>query len=64
MVMERIVHIAKSHEEARDWDIEQAISMTSEKRQAIAKELKIRVYGKVVRDVKESHRLQTKDESE
>ncbi|MEX0724385.1 MAG: hypothetical protein WD053_10925 [Gracilimonas sp.] len=62
--MERIVHIAKSHEEARNWDIEQAISMTPEKRQVIAKKLKVRAYGKAVRDVKESHRLQMKDESE
>ncbi|MBD3614970.1 MAG: hypothetical protein HUJ22_00255 [Gracilimonas sp.] len=60
--MERIVNIAKSHKEARDWDIEQAISMTPEKRQAIAKELKIRVFGKTAKDVKESHRLQMKDQ--
>jgi len=59
--MERIVHIAKSHEEARAWDIEQATSMTPEKRQAIAKKLKVRAYGKDVRDVKQSHRLQMKD---
>lgn len=62
--MERIVHIAKSHEEARNWDIKQAISMTPEKRQAIAKELKIRVFGKATKDVKESHLLQMTEESE
>ncbi|MFD2532049.1 hypothetical protein [Gracilimonas halophila] len=61
--MERIVHIAKSHKEARDWDIEQVISMTPEKRMAIAKELKVRVFGKSAKDVRESHRLQMKDES-
>lgn len=62
--MERIVHIAKSHEEARDWDIEQAISMTPVKRQAIAKALKIRVFGEKTKDVRESHRMQMKDDSE
>lgn len=61
--MERIVHIAKSHEEARNWDIQQAISMTPEKRQSIAKELKVRVFGETAKDVKQSHLLHMKEKS-
>lgn len=53
--MERIVHIAKSHAEAREWDVKQAISMTPDERQAIAKVLKNRVFGKEVVDVREAH---------
>ncbi|MFP8490313.1 hypothetical protein ACKGJO_14625 [Gracilimonas sp. Q87] len=52
--MKRIVHIAKSHKEAREWDIKQSISMTADERQAIAKELKNRVYGKEVPDVRQA----------
>jgi len=51
--MERVVNIAKSHEEAREWDIKQSISMTPAERQAIAKELKIRVYGNELPDVRQ-----------
>jgi hypothetical protein len=43
--MERVVHTAKSHEEARKWDIRQAIEMTVEERQKAAAVLKQRVYG-------------------
>lgn len=52
--MKRIVHIAKNHKEAREWDIKQSISMTPVERQAIAKELKIRVYGKEVPDIRQA----------
>lgn len=52
--MKRIVNIAKSHKEARMWDIKQSISMTPAERQVIAKELKIRVYGNEVPDVRQS----------
>lgn len=54
--MERIVHIAKNHQEAKEWDIKQALSMSSEYRQKVAKELKIRVYGKNIKDVREVYR--------
>lgn len=53
--MERIVHIAKNHAEAREWDVKQAISMTPDERQTIARELKNRVFGKDVLDVREAH---------
>jgi hypothetical protein len=51
--MERVVHIAKSFEEAEQWDIEQNLAMTPEERLKAAKELKDRVYGKNPPDVRE-----------
>ncbi|UCH96627.1 MAG: hypothetical protein JSV88_07195 [Candidatus Aminicenantes bacterium] len=51
--MERIVHIAKSFEEAEQWDIEQNLAMTPDDRLEAAKELKERVYGKNPPDVRE-----------
>jgi predicted transcriptional regulator len=45
--MKRVVHIAKNHEEARQWDIKKAIEMTVEERQEAAAALKQRVYGDV-----------------
>jgi len=50
--MERVVHIAKSFEEAEEWDIEQNLAMTPEERLEAAKELKERVYGKNSPDVR------------
>jgi hypothetical protein len=50
--MERIVHIAKSFEEAEWWDIEQNLAMTPDERLEAAKELKERVYGKNPPDVR------------
>lgn len=43
--MERIVNIAKNQEEARQWDIKQAVSMTHEERQKVSLKLKKRVFG-------------------
>lgn len=60
--MERIVHIANNHREAEKWDIKQAISMSSEDRQKVAKELKIRVYGKNSKDVKVAQRSMLSNE--
>jgi len=54
--MERIVHKAKNHQEAEDWDIEQSIRMTPAERQQIAKALKDKFYGKNCPDVREYHR--------
>ena len=50
--MEKIVHIAKSFEEAEQWDIQQNISMTPEERLEGAKKLKERVFGKDQPDVR------------
>ena len=60
--MKRVVHISKSHKEAREWDIEQAVSMTPAERQAVAKELRDRVYGDKVTDVKEEARTEYQKE--
>lgn len=58
--MKRVVHIAKNHQEARDWDIRQVVEMTAVQRQEIAKKLKEKVYGTNPPDVKESHSLSAK----
>mgnify|MGYP006872617110 CR=1 FL=1 len=54
--MKRIFHKAKNKKEADDWDIYQQISMTPDERFAIVNEMKKRVFGKKVSDVKEVHR--------
>jgi hypothetical protein len=50
--MERILHKAKNHKEAQQWDILQQINMSPEERQNIAKELKKRFYDSKVRDIR------------
>jgi len=60
--MKRVVHISKSHKEAREWDIKQAVSMTPAERQAVAKELRDRVYGDKAIDVKENARSEHQKE--
>lgn len=52
--MERICKKSNNFKEAEEWDIEQQLSMTSEERQAAAKELRERVYGLNPKDVKDS----------
>lgn len=54
--MERVVHKASSHEEARLWDIEQHISMTPEQRMRAARELKNRAFPPEAKDVRACHR--------
>lgn len=54
--MERIVHIAKTHEDALRWDILQHVRMTPEERQATARVLKGRVFYPDAKDVREWHR--------
>ncbi|MGM0588534.1 MAG: hypothetical protein ACQETE_08985 [Bacteroidota bacterium] len=54
--MKRVVNIAPNHKEAREWDIKQAISMSPRERQAIALQLKRKVYGVQNPDVKEAER--------
>ncbi len=44
--MKRVVNIAKNFKQAEEWDIEQQINMTIQERMAIARELRVRVYGK------------------
>lgn len=54
--MKRIVHKASNFKEADQWDIEQQAKMTIDERLAAAKELKRRVYGMDVPDVREAER--------
>lgn len=60
--MERIVHIAKNHTEARKWDVKQSTSMSPNQRQEIAKVLRTRAYGNSVKDVREYERQKKQDE--
>ncbi len=54
--MERVVHVARSFEEARALDIAQQVAMTPQERQRVALELKERVYGTRCPDVRDAHR--------
>jgi hypothetical protein len=51
--MKRIIHKAKNHREAHNWDIAQQITMRPGERQRIASELKRRFYGSKNPDVRE-----------
>ena len=62
--MERIVHIARSFDEARAWDIEQHLALTPEERQRAAKELRDRVYGADCPDVRQVHRAASRAEDQ
>lgn len=50
----RVFHKSKSFAEAEEWDILQNIRMTYEQRQKSAYELRKRVYGIEVADVRET----------
>jgi hypothetical protein len=54
--MQRILHKSNDKKDADDWDIQQQISMTPDERLSISKELKKRVYGKHVPDVRKAHK--------
>ena len=54
--MKRVFHKSKSYEDAEAWHIFQCVQMTPEERQAVALELRKRVYGVTCPDVRESHR--------
>jgi hypothetical protein len=51
--MKRILHKAKNHRAAAKWDVLQQVRMTPHERQAIAKELKKRFFGRTVPDVRD-----------
>ena len=55
-ILRRVVHVARSFEEARALDIAQQVAMTPEERQRVARELKERVCGTCCPDVREVHR--------
>ncbi len=54
--MKRVFHKAKNKKEAEEWDIWQQISMTPDERLSVADELKRRVYGRNVPDIKEENK--------
>ena len=54
--MERVVHKARSHQDAHAWDIEQHRAMTPEERMRAARQLKDRVYPPDAKDVRAWHR--------
>ncbi len=55
--MERVVNIARSHEEADRWDREQARAMTPDERRTVAATLRLRVYGPNCPDVRETREV-------
>jgi hypothetical protein len=50
--MKRIVNISNNAEEARQWDIQQHLSMSADERQTAARMQKERVYGKHSQDIR------------
>jgi len=54
--MRRVIHKAKNFQQAEQWDRYQHACMSVEERQAVAKELKKRVYGTHPPDVREAER--------
>jgi len=54
--MERIVNIAASYEEARDWDIRQQLAMTPQERILAVRAMQKRVYSPHPKDVREWHK--------
>jgi hypothetical protein len=54
--MERVVHIAQGHDDARRWDIEQQNAMTPEERLRAAQEIKKRAFPSDAKDVRACHR--------
>ena len=53
-IMERVFRKSRNFKESEEWDILQHIGMTSEERQKVAAELRKRVYGEDVPDVRET----------
>ena len=52
--MERVFQRSKNFKQAEEWDILQHVCMTSEQRQEAAEQLRDRVYGKDVPDVRKA----------
>lgn len=51
--VDRVVNKARNFRAAAEWDIEQHIRLSPRERQAIARQLRQRVYGRKVKDVRE-----------
>jgi hypothetical protein len=54
--MKRVFQKSRNFKQAEEWDILQHVRMTPEQRQKAAEQLRNRVYGKDVPDVREAHR--------
>ena len=54
--MERVVHIAKSHKEADEWDLQQQIAMTPQERIRAVRELQRQFYPQPAKDVRACHK--------
>jgi hypothetical protein len=52
--LERVAHKAHGFDEARDWDVAQALAMGPDERRRVAKALRDRVYGKDCPDVRDA----------
>jgi hypothetical protein len=59
-MMERVYFKTKKFDEAEKQDILQYVRLTPDERQRIARELKERVYGKNVQDVREKRLVRKK----
>jgi hypothetical protein len=55
-VTPRVIHKARSHAEAEEWDIAQQLRMTADERRRVARELRRRYYGDHCPDVREATR--------
>lgn len=53
--MEQVVNIARSHEEADEWDIRQQVAMSPQERIHASRELRRRAYPPPNKDVRECH---------
>ena len=56
--VERTVHKALDFKSAADWDIKQQLRMPPRERRAVARQLKLRVYGPHPKDVRACHRTE------
>lgn len=54
--MKRVFQKSRSFKQAEKWDILQHVNMTPEQRQEAAAQIRERVYGKSVPDVKEAQK--------
>jgi hypothetical protein len=54
-MMKRVVNIAKNFKEAEEWDIIQQINLTPKERLRIVKELKNKVFGNKVKDLRKHY---------
>jgi hypothetical protein len=59
--MKTVVNIAKNFKEAEEWDIIQQINLTPKERQRIVNELKNKVCGNKVKDLRKLYNKRKRD---